>query len=84
MSLEVYTNDVDELRQKLEAGHRVEWWSVEDDVRWYNICQKRGREYVHVKAHSEKQAAYDWAHVHQRGYIRDNKTNRRVAIPGAR
>lgn len=85
MSLTVYTNDVAELRQKLEAGHRVEWSEIdENDVRWFCICQKRGKEYVTVKAHSEKQAARDWETIHRKGYVYDQRRGRRLAIPGAR
>lgn len=82
----IYIADERELRAKLEAGHRVEW--CEEDPRngkkLYFICVKRGKEYVTICGTSERQANANWKKAHDKGYYYDERTKRRVAIPGAR
>ncbi len=80
MALEILLNDVKDLREKLEAGHIVEWAEGAAHV----VCQKRGAEYVTVIGKSEANARANWKKAHQKGYYFDERTKRRVTIPGAR
>ena len=82
----IYIADERELRAKLEAGHRVEWQEVDprNGRTHYFICQKRGIEYVTICGTSERQANDHWKRAHEKGYYFDERTKRRVSIPGAR
>ena len=79
-----------DLRAKLEAGHRVEWDGWENTSltggkeHWFYICQKRGGEYVTIRAHSEERARADWETLMRRGHFYDKKSKTRITVPGAR
>ncbi len=84
--IEIPVLNADVLIQKLEAGHRVEWNEVDPRTgrQLFFVCQKRGAEYVTCCGTSEAQARKHWDKAHEKGYYYDERTRRRVSIPGTR